>query len=666
MSWLVYSQDTLDIVLLNKQLKTANSANSQLKTLNHIVLSETNVLDSTAIKFLENKIDFALKHQDYNSALLYANKCIKHYTFNSVNNVKAFQIGESFQSNINKCTNVEQITKFYINYAEAATYLQKFHQSLIILNENIKRFNTEKDSSLFEYGYTYLVAGQNSAKLEDIVNGAKYFNQASEIFQYQKDTISYLWSLNGLSRLFGTNGLYNEAEKVREKIFKLEPLIGTKDVVVMAHITAAIDASTQKDKKGNEILHAQKAIAQVNKINTENKGILKVLSYACAVYIYARNNDLKNSDEHLIVLKKLMCNYKNNSFLDTYYSLAHGTNLYAHRKYEETKQQILPIFNTVKKAKEAANILEFEKLLAKTYEQLGNHTKSLQHYKNYTYLKDSLHQRTTRKRFDYVQSLFDIEKKDFEITKQKKNIKLLSTENKLKTQWLIFGGLSLISIFIILYLLMSKKYEKRKQKTQKEFSRNLLLGQEAERTRIARELHDGVGQQLSLIKRKTQNIAHTQLTQLTDGVLEEVRAISRGLYPPLLNELGLTSSLNQLIYDLDNDTDIFFTVEIDNIDHLLNKNDHVHLYRFMQESLSNIIKHAKASSVDISIKVKENLIFTRINDNGVGFDLNKMKISKSLGLKTLSERILILRGNLQIESKPSEGTILKATIPCRT
>ncbi|WP_147676034.1 sensor histidine kinase [Algibacter pacificus] len=666
MSWLVYSQDTIDDVFLNKQLKTANSANSQLKTLNNIVLTETNVLDSTAIKFLENKIDFALKHQDYNSALLYVNKCIKYYTFNHVNNVKAYQIAEDFQSKINKCTNKEQITKFYINYAEAATYLQKFNKSLTILNENIKRFNTEKDSSLYEYGYTYLVAGENSAKLEDIVNGAKYFNKAITLFQHQKDTISYLWSLNGLSRLFGTNGLYNEAEKVREKIFKLEPLISTKDVVVMAHITAAIDASTQKNKKDKEIFHAKKAIAQVNTVNSESKNIIKVLSYACAVYIYARHNDLKTSDEHLIVLKKLMRSYKNNSFLNTYYCLALGTNLYTHKKYEEAKQQILPVYNTVKKAKEAANVLEFEKLLAKTYEGLGNHKNALQHFKNYTHLKDSLQQRTTRKRFDYVQSLFDVEKKDFEIAKQKKNIELLSTENKLKTQWILFGGLSLVSVFTILYLLMSKKYENRKQKIQKEFSRNLLLGQEAERTRIARELHDGVGQQLSLIKTKAQNIAHTQLTHLTDDVLEEVRSISRGLYPPLLNELGLTSSLNQLIYDLDNDTDIFFTVEIDNIDNHLNKNDHVHLYRFMQESLNNIIKHAEANSVNISIKENENLIFIQIRDNGKGFDLNKIKISKSLGLKTLSERILILKGNFLIESKPSEGTILKATIPCIT
>jgi len=135
-------------------------------------------------------------------------------------------------------------------------------------------------------------------------------------------------------------------------------------------------------------------------------------------------------------------------------------------------------------------------------------------------------------------------------------------------------------------------------------------------------LHDSVGQQLTLIKKKSQNENQDDITVLTNNALEEVRSISRGLYPALLKQLGLTESIEQLINDYDEQTELFFSIEIDNINNYFTESTSLNFYRLIQECLTNIIKHAKAKSVTITIKKENNAIITLISDNGKGFNVN--------------------------------------------
>ena len=92
------------------------------------------------------------------------------------------------------------------------------------------------------------------------------------------------------------------------------------------------------------------------------------------------------------------------------------------------------------------------------------------------------------------------------------------------------------------------------------FSQELIKTQEEERTRIAKDLHDGVGQQITLLKMKAQNTNQTELSKLANDALEEVRSISRDLYPVTLAKLGLTDSIEQLLLDLDEETEMFISI----------------------------------------------------------------------------------------------------------
>ncbi len=192
-----------------------------------------------------------------------------------------------------------------------------------------------------------------------------------------------------------------------------------------------------------------------------------------------------------------------------------------------------------------------------------------------------------------------------------------------------------------------------------------MQSQEEERTRIARELHDSVGQKLTLIKRKSQNLNQLELTSLTNNALEEVRSISRGLYPALLKHLGLSQSIAQLVNEYDEQTELFFTTDIEPVDGYFTEIASLNFYRLIQECLTNIVKHAKAKAVTVSIKKQEGLIVTVISDNGKGFDVNDSKKKNSLGLKTIFERIKILEGKLSIDSEINTGTNFILTIPIK-
>ena len=144
-----------------------------------------------------------------------------------------------------------------------------------------------------------------------------------------------------------------------------------------------------------------------------------------------------------------------------------------------------------------------------------------------------------------------------------------------------------------------------------------------------------------------------------------MRAISRGLYPPLLKQLGLTESIEQLILEIDEQTDLFVSGDIDKIDAFFNEDQTLNCYRFIQECIHNCIKHANAKALSVSALKLGNTIKISIQDNGKGFDATNAQKQNSLGLKTIYERIRILKGELTIESKPNQGTIIIAKIPLK-
>ena len=218
---------------------------------------------------------------------------------------------------------------------------------------------------------------------------------------------------------------------------------------------------------------------------------------------------------------------------------------------------------------------------------------------------------------------------------------------------------------------------KRQQKLHHEFSEKLINSQELERSRIAQELHDSLGQELLLIKNRAMlglknytgdDKVKKQLEYISDysaNAISKVRQISHNLRPPELDRLGLTETIRSLLNEIKQTSVIKFDISIDEIDGLIEKEKEINLLRIVQEAVANIIKHAEATKINFKISKFDNAIKTFIDDNGRGFDVvfNPEFETKGLGFSGMRERANILGGNFSIVSAPGKGTKIFLEIP---
>ncbi len=266
---------------------------------------------------------------------------------------------------------------------------------------------------------------------------------------------------------------------------------------------------------------------------------------------------------------------------------------------------------------------------------------------------------------DTKQAIADAETKYQTVEKEKEILELEVTNERISRQknYIIMGGL-LMGLLGFLGYRFNKVHKDRNDK--KEFAEALIFAQEEERKRIGRDLHDGIGQSLLLIKKQMDNTVGITLEnqQMISATLEEVRSISQDLHPFQLDKFGLTATISDMVLKIEQSTDLFITREIDDIDNMLDPKSEIHLYRTIQEALSNIIKHAGATAAKISIKNRADKIQVSILDNGRGFDLELAVVtSKSLGIRTMHERISAIGGKLKIEKGEASGTQINITIP---
>lgn len=242
-----------------------------------------------------------------------------------------------------------------------------------------------------------------------------------------------------------------------------------------------------------------------------------------------------------------------------------------------------------------------------------------------------------------------------------------------QTEWFLWRMCAVALILLgIMYYLHTRK-TRSKELEFEEFKAKVLAEQEKEWKLIAGELHDSIGQNLSAINIFLQQNIRTnsgdteKLQQASDLVVEtidEVRRISQKLYPKQIERLGLTVSIQAMAERLGMATGIKFTLNIDNIDNILSKENEVQMFRIVQEVLSNTVKHANAKNASVTIRRAVMFIVTEITDDGEGFSpeiLHKL----GFGLINIEERINMLKGTYEFASEKGEGTKFKITIPIK-
>jgi signal transduction histidine kinase len=294
----------------------------------------------------------------------------------------------------------------------------------------------------------------------------------------------------------------------------------------------------------------------------------------------------------------------------------------------------------------------------------GNQKQSDSIFKRKNKLQDSIASAEARRTARIASVIYEVKKKNLEIKNQQINIELLDAKNRAKENLLLFGSLGLISIFYIIALIWSRKTARKREKLQQNFSHALINAQETERNRLALDLHDSVGQQLMMLTRRSKRYDIKDLTDLATDTLSNLRAISRNLHPNTIKQLGFTAAVEQLVNKIDDETAIFVTLDLQNIDDFISTQQALHLYRIIQEVLSNIVKHSEAKSAEVNLAKVSNKIVLSLKDSGKGFDYHqKSASSSSLGMQSIIERSKILNANLKIVSKLNKGTLIIVKLP---
>ena len=230
------------------------------------------------------------------------------------------------------------------------------------------------------------------------------------------------------------------------------------------------------------------------------------------------------------------------------------------------------------------------------------------------------------------------------------------------------------TLFIIFQRIRKQEDELQREKLQR--LRSVIDGQDQERNRLSRELHDGIGQSLIAIKLQLENAETQNYSMMRAGIdsaknmiditIEEVRRVCNALLPAALDEFGIVSTLRALSSEMGSLAGFNPVFENEGSLDRISKKSQIYLYRIAQETLNNIAKHARATEVIVKLRRKYNIVTLEVSDNGKGFIFDPVSFAQRNGLQNMRERTHLLDGEFIINSQPGQGTTIKVSIPYTT
>jgi signal transduction histidine kinase len=204
---------------------------------------------------------------------------------------------------------------------------------------------------------------------------------------------------------------------------------------------------------------------------------------------------------------------------------------------------------------------------------------------------------------------------------------------------------------------------------QKELANAIIITQEAERKRIAQNLHDDISSKLNVISinthlLKNEDLSESEKMEITDTIInytklvsDDSRRIAHDLLPPVLQNFGLDAGINEMCSDLSQLKSLNISYK-SQIEFDIQDNDkHLHLFRILQELVTNSIKHGDSKNISISFTQDKYNKILNYSDDGIGFDVLSIKNKKGLGMKNIESRINFLGADLKIESELNKGSV---------
>jgi len=488
----------------------------------------------------------------------------------------------------------------------------------------------EKTNAKEKLGLVYNDLAKLYRKIRDLNQALQNYNKAYSIFRQLRDTTNMAMILNESGVVFEYREDYKEA---------------------IRRYTSSLNLA---EKKGDSI------------------AVSYALSNIAGVYVIQKKYaEAEQNLLHALAIRKQLGDGFATAL--TYSDL--GATLNAKGDYVKGSQYLLESNKLVEQLNypelQSNNYTE----LASLAEKQGDYRNAYLYFKKRTLLRDSLYTIDKTKQIEELNTKYETAKKEQTIEKQHSRIIL---------QNFLFIGIA--GLVLLIGLLAQSQYRRYKLRQETKMKSELIKQQELavkavieaeenERQRIAKDLHDGVGQMMSAAKMnlsafeselkwsdENQQQSFEKIIQLVDESCKEVRSVSHIMMPNALLKKNLAMAIGDFVDKLDKKK-LQVHVYTEGLEERLDSNIETVLYRVIQECVTNVIKHAEATNLDISLIRDKDGINGTIEDNGKGFDISDKEKFEGIGLRNIITRIEYLKGTVDFDSAPHRGTVVGIHVP---
>lgn len=537
--------------------------------------------------------------------------------------IQAREIWKKQINNEHWATSSSKIGSVYADRGDYSKAIDYQFQSL----KMSEKLGDEKDQSvnLGNIGITYALQDQNVKALE-------YFDKSLKIAEKLGDKQSVAVKLGNIGLIFSNMGELEKALEYYIRSLKIAEEVGDEEGVAIKLLNIGI-------------------------VYYQIAGKVKSIENPANELDY-----ISKSEDYLVRAMKMFEEQGDKSgVLETWFHIGKLNSKLKNKKLAEANFK-----NSLQIAEEIGSLADVQNAseqLSELYESIGNHDLALKYYKKYVRAYDSIYNEVNTEKQLRSEINYEYDKRSaVQKVEHEKEVVLLEAEHKNKRNVLILISVIAVLIIIAGFIVFNIRKNLR---VKEEYAHHLLSGQEKERRRISKELHDSVGQNILFIRNQVVKLNNEELIASVDDTLNEVRSISKDLYPNQLEKYGLIAALNALMKKYGESTGVFVSHDFEGFKRELSPEHQISFYRIIQECMTNSMKHAAATALRVTAVETAGMIELVIQDDGKGFEKQKLKqaAQKSFGILNLEERVRVMKGKLELETAQGKGTKWTFVVP---
>jgi signal transduction histidine kinase len=577
------------------------------------------------------------------------------------------------------CKKEKRFDKYALTCSElAGIYYAKgdYINAIAESEKSINIFETVEETrpNLSAKAYANMWAGLSYSLINDWENAQQYLQASVNISEKAADSCKAANSTMNLAYIYYDMQDWKRMKEVLIKSSRFLKGCNDPDIELMTYSSLVIASARQ-----NSIEDAKKYISEIQMVNKKriSTGLLIFYDAAKGEFAIAGKDVPEAVNMYTAAIKK--ATYANDPYLISFCSeglgrayVIAGNTVLAEKYFEEA-------LSTAQKFNYLAQQQVALRSLSEFFAANGEYEKAWLYSNRLIRLRDSLAIKINAARRLLLDVRFETSKKENLISKleSEKKIQELTIRQKNILNYLLIGGV--VTIFII--SLLSYRNYKQKQKLQQQriieletqqqltATEAVLKGEEQERTRLAKDLHDGLGGMLSGIKYSLNTMkgnlimtpenaqAFERSMDMLDSSIQEMRRVAHNMMPETLVKYGLDTALKDFCNDITQSGVLNIAYSSIGLEKaVIEQTTAITIYRIVQELINNTIKHAVAAKAIVQVSLTNGLLSVTVEDDGKGFDTTLLNEAKGIGWENIKNRVEFLKGRLDVTSQQGKGT----------